>query len=106
MDSPWPQIFGGCFVIAALFYTWLKWLNWRDKRRFKKMCEIAIGNKIYRYIPLLALLCLPLTGCDSMTPAERAAATGFLVDTATLARDAAFGPRVAKAKRVKPLNQK
>jgi hypothetical protein len=82
-----------CFVLAALFYGWLKFLNWRQSRTWKKMANLDI---LRRGWVLLALL-LPLTGCKDMTPAERAALTSFALDTATMARDKKFGPKAPKA---------
>jgi hypothetical protein len=94
MDSPWPQIFGGCFAVAALFYGWLKYINWRDAKRWKKMkleadwilagCDDPLARaatnypawwKKFRDKGILLALLLPLAGCSTTKNADGSTTT-------------------------------
>lgn len=98
-DFPYFYVVGIPVILAALFYAWLKWLNWRDARP-KKIPRHVIRD-ILRGPLLLALVAGLLPSCENMTPEERAALTKFALDTGTMARDKALAPKTAKAGKMK-----
>ncbi len=61
-----------CFVLAALFYGWLKWLNWRDAKPKR------IPRNVVRAIikgPLVLALLLPFAGCSTTKNADGSTTT-------------------------------